>query len=102
MSGNSRFSDSIFNNIDINEAIERSKCRATGKVSFGSKAAAVFFIYWLKYRFKHRLHRADGSHIKRRNKGKPKQRRAYYCMHCGGYHITKWTEEEYQHRQKPI
>ncbi|TJY64472.1 hypothetical protein FAZ19_14840 [Sphingobacterium alkalisoli] len=71
-------------------------------VSFGSKAAAVFFIYWLKYRFKHRPHRADGSHIKRRNKGKPKQRRAYYCMHCGGYHITKWTEEEYQHRHKPI
>lgn len=85
--------------LEVNEAAERTKCRATGKVTFNSKAEAVFFIYWLKYRFKHRPRRADGGHRKRRSLARPKQRRAYYCPHCEGYHLTKWTEGEY-HRSR--
>ena len=26
--------------------------------------------------------------------------RAYYCAECGGWHLTKMTEQEYRNKQK--
>ena len=48
MSNYKHFVDTVFYSIEINEVIERRKCRATGKVRFNGAAEATFFIHWLK------------------------------------------------------
>lgn len=80
--------DSILSQVDINELVERKKCRPTGKVRFGSAAEANFFVHWLKWRYKRWL-----KHGRKRRRhgsfdGRPKHRSSYYCPHCKGYHIT--------------
>jgi len=45
-----QFLDTVIYRIEINEVVERQKCRATGKVRFNSKAELTFFIHWLKWR----------------------------------------------------
>jgi hypothetical protein len=65
-----------------------TKCTATGKVIFSSLLEARLVMFNLKWGY--RKHKdINGKRIKHRQ-GKPAQRRGYYCIHCGGYHLTKW------------
>jgi hypothetical protein len=83
--------------IDINALVERTKCRATGKVRFRSEVEAVFFIHWLKWRYRKWLSRKDGGRRRKRQSGKPMVRYTYSCEHCSGYHITKkkpWNDQD--------
>lgn len=97
MKGYKHFLDSVFYNTDINELVERHKCRATGKVRFNSKPEATFFVHWLKWKYKKWLKKRDRN--KRINLGKTsKARYVYHCEFCDGYHITK--EHPYSYRRR--
>lgn len=61
MSSYKQFVDTVFYRIEINELIERRKCRATGKVRFNSIAESTFFIHWLKWRVNGRRNLRCGS-----------------------------------------
>jgi hypothetical protein len=70
-----------------------TKCTATGKVIFSSLLEARLVMFNLKWGY--RKHKdINGKRIKHRQ-GKPAQRRGYYCIHCGGYHLTKWKANEF-------
>lgn len=99
MSGYKKFLDRIFYTIDINELVERRKCRSTGKVMFNSKAEASFFVHWLKWQYRkwlkkpgRRKHRGNGMG------GRTTARYVYFCDQCGGYHITKEHPRDFQRR----
>ncbi len=95
MGENKNFLESLFRSVEINEVIDKRKCRATGKVRFNSKSEARFFIQWMKWKYQKWLKtpgRRKKSHTK--GSGKPQQRYEYSCEHCGGYHVTK----EHPHR----
>ncbi|MCW2258957.1 MULTISPECIES: hypothetical protein [Sphingobacterium] len=100
MSNYKHFLDTVFYNIEINEVVERRKCRATGKVRFNSVAEATFFIHWLKWRISKWLEKSVRR--KHRNKGfgakSSTPRYVYSCEFCEGYHITK--EHPYDYQQK--
>ncbi|SEK24743.1 hypothetical protein SAMN05421740_101334 [Parapedobacter koreensis] len=81
--------------MDLPAPSERKKCLATGKICFASKMEARLTILRLRWGFKALHNRLDGRRIKHRQ-GRPQQRRAYYCPHCGGYHLTKWGERDFK------
>lgn len=96
-----RFLDRVFYNIEINEVVERRKCRATGKVRFNSKSEASFFVHWLKWQYRkwlkkpgRRKHRSNGMG------GRLTPRYVYYCEECYGYHITKEHPYNFQRRKE--
>ncbi len=69
------------------------KCRGTGKVSFPNKLEA----HWTMLRHKWSAlvrNKIDGRRVKHRQ-GKQAQRRVYYCKVCKGYHLTKWTKQNF-------
>ncbi len=76
------------------------KCVATGKAVFASLLEARIVMFNLKWRFK-RNRDESGKRIKHRQ-GRPVQRRAYYCIHCEGYHLTKWKESNFISYQKKM
>lgn len=98
MSSYKKFVDIVFYSIEINEVIERRKCRATGKVRFNGVAEATFFIHWLKWRIRKWLEKPVRR--KHRNKGfgakTATPRYVYPCEFCKGYHITKEHPYDYQ------
>ncbi|TDQ79465.1 hypothetical protein [Sphingobacterium yanglingense] len=100
MKGYKHFLDSVFYNTDINELVERHKCRATGKVRFNSRPEATFFVHWLKWRIRKWLEKPTRQ--KHRNKGFGARgstpRYVYYCEFCDGYHITKEHPYSYHKR----
>ncbi len=101
MSSKKQFMDEVFRSVEINSLIERRKCRATGKVRFNSKGEAGFFIQWLKWRYKKWLRGKNRrKHRYGSGEGKPKQRYAYGCIHCGGFHITKEHPHEYSRKKE--
>jgi hypothetical protein len=70
-----------------------TKCTATGKVIFSSLLEALLVMFNLKWGY--RKHKdINGKRIKHRQ-GKPAQRRGYFCIHCCGYHLTKWKTNEF-------
>ena len=81
MSSYKKFVDSVFYSIEINEVIERRKCRATGKVRFNGVAEATFFIHWLKWKIRKWLEKPVRR--KHRNKGfGAKTATPRYVYHC--------------------
>lgn len=76
------------------------KCRATGKVIFASAQDARIAMFNLKWGFKKHKD-LFGKRIKHRQ-GRPDQRRAYYCVHCDGYHLTKWKTRAFRHYRKKM
>ncbi|NGF55820.1 hypothetical protein G5B00_04775 [Parapedobacter sp. SGR-10] len=90
--------DAIMWQIDINELVERTKCRATGKVRFGSKVEATFFIHWLHWRYRRWLSRKDGERTRKRWGRKPTARYTYGCAYCKGYHITRQSPWDHERR----
>lgn len=73
---------------------ERTKCMDTGKVSFPSLMEARLAMFLLKWGYK-RHRDENGKHLKHRQ-GRPVQRRVYYCIHCYGYHLTRWTKGDFR------
>lgn len=71
----------------------RKKCRATGKVIFPALVDARLTIIRLKWA--RRITDFYGKRIKHR-RGKPEQKRAYYCSFCEGYHLTKWERKDFK------
>lgn len=101
MSSYKRFVDSVFYSIDINEFIERRKCRATGKMRFNGRAEAIFFIHWIKWRLRKYLENPDRRKHGSLNIGaKAAPRYTYYCELCDGYHITKKPPYDYQQKKE--
>lgn len=79
--------------MEDNNWVRYAKCRGTGKVSFPTKLEAQ----WTMMR--HKLstlvrNKLDGRRVKRRQ-GKQAQRRIYFCAVCKGYHLTKWTKQNF-------
>lgn len=73
---------------------KRCTCNATGKTIYPTKGEANFAMNRFKNIGKH--YDITGKRVKRRVK-KAEQKRAYYCTHCQGYHLTKW--ETYKKEQ---
>lgn len=70
------------------------KCIATGKITFSSNLEARIVMFNLKWSYK--LHKdLLGKRIKHRQ-GKPKQKRAYFCQYCNGFHLTKWDANDFK------
>jgi len=69
------------------------KCRETGKVIFTSWIEAQLVMLDLKWNYLYKRNE-EGRRIKHRQ-GRPIQRRAYYCTHCNGYHLTKWKKSNF-------
>lgn len=59
------------------------KCEATGKVRFETKSAALIKLHRLKDIYSRRT----GQRCNRLRR-KRKEKRAYYCPYCGGWHLT--------------
>ncbi len=62
---------------------------------------ARYVMFRMKWGYKRNTDRS-GRRVKHRQ-GKPAQRRAYFCSYCQGYHLTKWTADEfysYLHTEK--
>lgn len=70
----------------------RKKCRVTGKVIFSTLVEARLTIVRLKWA--RRITDMYGKRIKH-CQGKPAQKRAYYCPHCKGFHLTKWDKSNF-------
>jgi len=79
---------------EVNTFEKFKKCRATGKLSYPTKMKAKLAILHFKWQALMRKNKVDGTRIKRRM-GKVSQRRSYFCEHCQGYHLTKWTKSDY-------
>lgn len=71
---------------------------ATGKVTFKRLIEARFAILSIRWNFRNRRDEL-GRRIKHRQ-GVPAQRRAYFCEHCAGYHITKWKKSNFKATRK--
>lgn len=74
----------------------KKKCDATGKSLFESRNDALVFIFIVKKRIKRLV---DGRRRKH-HMGKPALKRVYHCPHCGKYHITKWSLDEWMEKRK--
>ena len=59
------------------------KCEVTGKVRFENKSDALVKIHKLRDIYSRRT----GQRCNRLRK-KRREKRAYYCSHCGGWHLT--------------
>lgn len=64
----------------------------TGKVRFASRVEAEVVIFSLRGVLKRKDE--NGKRIKHRG-GKPVAKRAYYCIYCKGYHVTRWPKSNY-------
>ncbi|MBL1411230.1 hypothetical protein [Sphingobacterium faecale] len=51
-------------------------------------------IYFLHFTGALVRNKIDGRRVKHRQ-GKQAQRRIYYCKVCKGYHLTKWTKQNF-------
>ena len=60
-----------------------ARCAATGKVKFTTKSDALDKIH----KTRTIINRKTGQRCNRLRK-KRKEKRAYYCSHCGGWHLT--------------
>ncbi|MFD2905380.1 hypothetical protein ACFS6I_15680 [Sphingobacterium anhuiense] len=99
MSSYKQFLDTVFYRIEINEVVERRKCRATGKVRFNSIAESTSFIHWLKWVIFKWLEKSAWR--KYRNKGfGTKSSTPRYVYFCERYHITKEHPSDYQKKNK--
>ncbi|MCT1526218.1 hypothetical protein [Sphingobacterium hotanense] len=74
------------------------KCRATGKVIFETLIEAKLTMFRLKWGFRH-IKDIYGKRVKHRQ-GRPVQKRAYYCPHCDGFHLTKWGKSDFKTYQE--
>ena len=66
--------------------MKRLKCASSGKTIYPTMSVAkdAMFVFRRSWRFKGKM----GKRVKHR-RGKPAQKRTYYCTYCGGYHLTK-------------
>ena len=60
-----------------------AKCEATGKVGFETKSDALVKIH----KTRTIINRKTGQRCNRLRK-KRREKRAYFCCHCGGWHLT--------------
>ena len=67
--------------------MSKRRCIATGKTIFDTKGEAKESMIKFKSFSKMTI---NGRRIKHRV-GKPEQTRVYYCEHCKGFHLTKWS-----------
>lgn len=63
------------------------RCEATGKAICLSPNEATERVM----DFKERLHRLRNGRRRKHRQGRPKQKRAYRCEHCDGFHLTSWN-----------
>lgn len=94
-----QFLDTVIYRIEINEVVERQKCRATSKVRFNSKAESTFFIHCFKQMIIKWLEKSAWRKL--RNKGfGTKSSTPRYVYFCEGYHSTKEHPSDYQKKNK--
>lgn len=73
--------------------MKKNKCSATGKTIFITKEKADQALISLKSA-------STYNNILFKNnkkcKNKVEQKRAYFCLHCKGYHLTSQTKQDYK------
>ncbi|MFC3199898.1 hypothetical protein ACFOET_19925 [Parapedobacter deserti] len=80
--------------------LPKRKCFATGKVIFVSRRDAEMAMFQMRWAHRMQQRLSEERRTKRRH-GQPKQRRAYYCEHCGGFHLTKMEFPRPENRGEP-